>query len=417
MLILHTSDWHLGRTLHHADLTEAYRLWCDDLVRCVEERRIDAVLISGDVYDRSVPPLAAVELFDATLARLAELTTVVMTSGNHDSPHRLGFGSRIMRQNVHIRTDSRDSGTPIPLSTKKGDLGALVYAIPYLDPDVERHRLAPHSPGTESQLDELLERSHKAVLRAALERVKADIAHGEYRDATAPRICMAHTFVTGGSPSSSERDLHVGGIDSAPASLFRLGADGPGPLAYVALGHLHSPQKVGGPADPPMRYSGSPIAFSFSETKPKSSVLLQLDATGISTELIPAPVWRPLTTIKGTLADILSAAADVADHFVKAIVTDPDRPADMAARIRAALPYALEIVHASELTPSPAPAPHALATRDPFDSVIEFLIRAGGRDLSDDERRVAEAAWHKARDIAFRSENTAVTSTARGEQK
>lgn len=206
MLILHTSDWHLGRTLHHADLTPAFELWCDHVVRLVEERHIDAVLISGDIYDRSVPPVSSVELFDTTLERLAQLTTVIMTSGNHDSPRRLGFGAGLMRESVHIRTDSRMSGKPIVLRDSHGKVGALIYPIPYLDPDVERRRLAPHVPGEEPATEDYLERSHEAVLRAALELVAKDIHTGEYADEEVARICMAHAFVTGASPSLSERD-------------------------------------------------------------------------------------------------------------------------------------------------------------------------------------------------------------------
>ncbi|MFC2267696.1 MAG: exonuclease SbcCD subunit D, partial [Peptidiphaga sp.] len=142
MRILHTSDWHVGRTLHRADLMPAFELWCRHVVEVVRENEVDAVLVSGDVYDRGVPPTAAVGLVDRTLAELAGLATVVVTAGNHDSPQRLGFGAALMRENVHIRTDALSSGVPVEVRGSDGRLGALVYPIPYLDPDVERTRLA-----------------------------------------------------------------------------------------------------------------------------------------------------------------------------------------------------------------------------------------------------------------------------------
>ena len=261
MLVLHTSDWHLGRSFHRADLSPAFEMWSRHVVDLVKERRIDAVLISGDVYDRAVPPTSAVELFDRTLAELAELTTVVLTSGNHDSPQRLGFGSSLMRPNVHIRTDARRCGRPVEIAGRDGNR-VFVYPIPYLDPDVERRRLAPSGPTSGDGGAEPLGRSHEAVLAAALKLVSADV-RSRPKDAGA-FIVMAHAFISGGKPADSERDISVGGVDSAPSGLFRLGEDGPGPLSYVALGHLHSPQRVGRPGDPPMRYSGSPVAFSFS---------------------------------------------------------------------------------------------------------------------------------------------------------
>lgn len=227
MRILHTSDWHLGRSLHGADLMPAFELWCEHVVGLVRERGIDAVLISGDVYDRGVPSTQVVELFNRTLTELSESTTVVLTSGNHDSPLRLGFGAGLMRDSVHIRTDARRAGEPVEVRSRSGELGALIYPIPYLDPDIERRNLAPQGPdGEDPRPEDYLERSHEAVLRAALDLVAADIAGGAYAGADVARICMVHAFVTGGEASPSERDIHVGGVDNAPSGLFRLGAVG-----------------------------------------------------------------------------------------------------------------------------------------------------------------------------------------------
>lgn len=239
MLVLHTSDWHLSRSLHRADLSPAFEMWSSHVVDLVKERRIDAVLILGDVYDRAMLPTSAIELFDRTLTELAELTTVVLTSGNHDSPQRLGFGSSLMRPNVHAHTDAHRCGRPVEIVGGDGNR-VFVYPIPYLDPDVERRRLTPPDPMSgDDGAAEPLGRSHEAVLTAALKLVSADV-HSRPQDAGA-FIVMAHAFISGGKPADSERDISVGGVGSAPSGLFRLGEGGPGPLSYVVLGHLHSP--------------------------------------------------------------------------------------------------------------------------------------------------------------------------------
>ena len=396
MLVLHTSDWHLGRSLHRADLSPAFEMWSRHVVDLVKERRIDAVLISGDVYDRAVPPTSAVELFDRTLAELAELTTVVLTSGNHDSPQRLGFGSSLMRPNVHIRTDARRCGRPVEIVGRDGNR-VFVYPIPYLDPDVERRRLAPSDPTSgDDGAAEPLGRSHEAVLAAALKLVSADV-RSRPQDAGA-FIVMAHAFISGGKPADSERDISVGGVDSAPSGLFRLGEDGPGPLSYVALGHLHSPQRVGRPGDPPMRYSGSPVAFSFSETAPKSSVLLHIDGKRVETETVPAPVWREVRTLAGRFEDLLAQAPrEPADAFFRIVVTDPSRPANMAARIYGAFDNVLELRHTPEGGLRSQERADSIAAMAPLDILSSFMAASGNRDLTDEERAILAQTWEAAR--------------------
>ena len=398
MRILHTSDWHLGRSLHGADLMPAFELWCKHVIDLVRERGIDAVLISGDVYDRGVPSTQVVELFNRTLTELSELTTVILTSGNHDSPLRLGFGAGLMKDSIHIRTDARRAGEPVEVRSRSGELGALVYPIPYLDPDIERRNLVPRGPDGEGpRPEDYLERSHEAVLHAALDLVAADIAGGAYAGADVARICMVHAFVTGGEASPSERDIHVGGVDNAPSGLFRLGAVGGPALSYVALGHLHSPQKIGLPGDPLMRYSGSPIAFSFSETRAKSSVLLEIEGSRVETELIPAPVWRPVVTLTGTMEELLSPANSVhAESFTRLIVTDPARPPDMSAKLRRAFPHALEIQHQAEAI-AREPRLAQITAMNPVDVLTDFMKISGNRELNEDEKSLVTAVWEQVR--------------------
>lgn len=376
MRFLHTADWHLGREIHGADLAPAFEQWADHVVDLVASEGVDALFISGDVYDRAVPPVAMVELLSDTLSRLLEHTRVIMTSGNHDSPQRLGFGSAFAREGLHICTDSRRAHIPVVIDD--GADGALIYPIPYLDPPTERDRLAG---------DEPLERSHIAVNTEMLARVEADMRR---RGGNPYRIVLSHTFVIGAQPSESERDISVGGADSIPSHIFRLG----GLTDYVALGHIHGPQAVGTQGDPLMRYSGSPIAFSFSEEKHvKSSVLL--DTRSGETTLIPAPVYRPLATLEDTLENLLSAKyAGYGDHFLRIRVTDPDRPADLYAKLKKRFAHMLALEHVSEATAVTLEQLAAIRS-NPLAVLREFFAHAGGRELTAAEDQLVAATWEE----------------------
>lgn len=375
MRLLHTSDWHLGRTLHGVDLLDHQAAFLDHLVEVVRAERVDAVLVAGDVYDRAVPPVEAVTLLSQTLARLAETTSVVLASGNHDSATRLGFGAELMREQVHVRT--RVAGLHHPVRLLAGESGALVYALPYLDPDAARAELAgPMEPagaaaGPGAPAGTMPARSHAAVLGAAMARVRAD---REARSADEPVVVMAHAFVVGGEVSDSERDIRVGGVDSVPASVFA-GAD------YLALGHLHGPQRVGERG----RYSGSPLAYSFSERHHvKSTALVELGPGsggadgGPAVRLLPAPVPRRLAEVTGTLEELLGRAGDAhVDDWVRVVVTDDARPADLMSRVRRRFPHALVVLHRPAAVQA-ALAAHPAAGLDPLEVAAAFVRHVTG---------------------------------------
>ena len=250
MRFIHTSDWHLGRSLHGADLTEHQASFLDWLLEASTGLAADAIVVSGDIYDRAVPSLDAVRLLDQALAGFARAgIPVVLISGNHDSAVRLGFGSGLSEQaGVHLRTAVRDLSRPVLIPDAAGHGGhagpVAIYGIPYLLPDAVMNDLGA-------------ERSHESVLSAAMSRVLADAsARGVSRT-----VVAAHAFVTGGEASDSERDLRVGGIGDVPAGVFA-GA------SYVALGHLHGPQRI----NDAVHYSGSPLHLSFSEKFQQKSV-------------------------------------------------------------------------------------------------------------------------------------------------
>lgn len=389
MRLLHTSDWHLGRTLHGVDLTTHQQAFLDHLVDVVREERVDAVLVAGDVYDRAIPPVESVAQLSDALRRIAEHAAVVVTPGNHDSAIRLGFGADLMRDRVRVLARVEDLDRPVVLPGDGHDV--LVYGLPYLDPDAARHALT--APGAAAPLP----RSHAAVLGAAMDRVRADLAGRTTAAAAdgrgAPRsVVLAHAFVVGGAASESERDIRVGGVDHAPAAVF----DG---VDYVALGHLHGPQRVGDGTGPTvLRYSGSPLAYSFSEARhAKSSVLLDLGPSGApGVTLVPAPVPRRLTDLTGPLDDLLGAAGEQhLDDWVRVTVTDAHRPADLYRRVRARFPHALVVQHQPPARAAGPRVAEVTAARDPLEVAAEFVQHVSGARPTDAEAAVLRRAYEQ----------------------
>jgi exonuclease SbcD len=322
--ILHTSDWHLGRSFLGVGMLPHQAAFVDHLIETVESERVDLVVVSGDVYDRALPPVDAVSLFQETLERLADSRArAVITSGNHDSHLRLGFASRLIdRSGVFLRTHARDVGTPVLLDDEHGPVA--VHGLPYLDPD--------HLRGA-WQLDR---RSHEATLSEAMRRVRADLAG---RPGTRS-VVMAHAFVAGARTdlvaSESERDISVGGVQLVPTSVF----DG---VDYTALGHLHGRHTL----SDAVRYSGSPLAYSFSEAdQHKGSWLVELDAAGFAgATFVEAPVPRPLARLRGRIDDLLEGSCHVEAEgaWVQAVLTDPVRPAQAKPRLERRFPHLLSV--------------------------------------------------------------------------
>lgn len=394
MRILHTSDWHLGRSLHGVDMVEHQAAFLDHLVDVVRTEQVDAVLVAGDVYDRAIPPVAVVELLTETLLRLSEHTRIVLTPGNHDSATRLGFAAPLYRDRLVVQARVAGLATPVELPTADGDLGALVYALPYLDPDLTRELLADEVDDDGAPV--LPARSHEAVISAAIGRVRRDLAGRRGNGQRTPAVAMAHAFVVGGQPSESERDIRVGGVDSVPLGVLTAEhPSGPAP-DYLALGHLHGPQRVGPgapgegaghPGDdaerraPLARYAGSPLAYSFSEMHHrKSTALVDLDERGVrQIELVTAPQPRRLSEATGTLDELLSTAFDAqrAD-WVRVWVTDRVRPADLYARIKARFAHALVVQHRPADSADDERVRAVTTAHDPLDVAAEFVESVTG---------------------------------------
>jgi exonuclease SbcD len=319
MRILHTSDWHIGRTFHGRDLLGDQRAVLDVLAQIVKERGIDVVVVAGDVYDRAVPSAEAVLVCQRAFERIrAAGAALIVTSGNHDSAARLGAGSGFTAAGgLHLLTRADAVGKAVVLADEHGPVA--FYGLPYLEPEAVKCDLGVPEA-----------RSHAEVVGAAMERVRADLA------AQPPGtrcVVIAHAFVVGALPSGSERSISVGGVEKVPASLFE-GAD------YVALGHLHSPQVV----SEAVRYSGSPLPYSFGEKNDrKSAWIVDIGPGGLrGATAADLPLVRGLSVLTGTLDELLTAPefACAEDHYVSAVLTDPLRPMDAMRRLQARFPFA-----------------------------------------------------------------------------
>ena len=363
MRILHTSDWHLGRSFHREGMLDHQAAWVDHLLEVVARERVDLVLVAGDVYDRALPQVDAVALADEAFARLAaSRAQVVVTSGNHDSALRLGFASRLIdAAGVFIRTEPASVGVPVVTHDAHGPVA--VYGIPYLEPDAVREPWG------------LPARSHQAALAEAMRRVRTDLSA---RPSGTRAVVLAHAFVAGGEPSDSERDISVGGISLVPAGTFA-GVD------YTALGHLHGRQVVGDA----VRYSGSPLAYSFSEaTQRKGAWLVELGADGLSAaEFVEAPVPRALARLRGRLETLLEDPA-LARHetaWLQVTLTDECRPLQPMARLRQRFPHTLVVTHEPPQPVSAAVPAASVRGRSDHDITLDFVADLRGAPASEAE--------------------------------
>lgn len=367
MRLLHTADWHLGRLFHGRSLIEDQAYALDGFVRLVGESRPDVVLIAGDVYDRAVPPFEAVNLLDEVLSQivLGHGVPVVLIAGNHDSPDRLGFGSRLLASRGltlagRLRPGCVDS---ITLEDRWG--GVCIHALPYAEPALVRDW-----SGQEVG-------NHDAAMGVVLDAARA-AQPGGMRS-----VIVAHAFVAGGGESDSERPLSVGGSGSVGTQRF----DG---FDYVALGHLHRPQNVGGEN---VRYAGSLLKYSLSEVDHDKSVsLVELGESGlISVQTVALPVLRDLRLIEGDLQNLIAAGrADPQNHdYVFARLADRGALLDPVARLREVYPNVLgceRVVLRAARSASDTPAARArLDTRALF---ADFVAEVSAAPLDEAETAV-----------------------------
>lgn len=361
--ILHSGDWHLGRQLHGHSLLDDQDYLLRRFVQLAREEQVDAVVIAGDVYDRSVPPADAVALLDEVLANLvAEARIpVVVIAGNHDGAERIGFGGRILAGGgLHLRGTLRDL-SPITIDGAHGPLA--IHALPYVEP-----LFARELPGGEAVSD------HQAATAHAVDLLRARRVVGRRN------LLVGHAFVTGGGESESERPLSVGGSGHVSADTFE-GFD------YVALGHLHRPQDI----SPRIRYAGSLLKYSFNEADHRKGVsLVDIAADGVPTvRHVPLTPRRDLRIVTGTLADLLERPDPslARSDYLSARLTDLDPVLDPMARLRAVYPNMMELQFARpRFGDAAAHAGGDHRRRDPLDLFQAFYRDMTQQDLDDPGR-------------------------------
>ena len=322
MRILHTSDWHIGRTFHGSSTMYALAEVLSALTQQVRDESVDVVIIAGDVFDSATPAGPAYTLLGDALVALHDAgARVIVTSGNHDSAARLGFQARLLRDGIHVVTDPLAIGQPVTIDDAAGPVH--FYGIPYLEPAVVRQ----HWP------DAVL-RTQAQTMAHAMQLVRGSMNAYEGRS-----VAIAHCFAAGVEATDGlEREVRQGGLDVVPLSVF----DG---LDYVALGHIHGRQTL----SERVRYAGAPLHYSFGEQhKERGSWLVDLDAAGdVSAQWLALPVPRRLVTLTGSLDEILSDdnVAAHADDWVCAVYTDALPQTEPMRRLKARFPFCAMVQH------------------------------------------------------------------------
>lgn len=368
MRLLHTSDWHVGRTFHGADTLDALLAVLGEIPRAVRDQHIDVVLIAGDVYDSAMPAGRHVHALTTALAAIREAgAQIVLSSGNHDSPARLGANAEFARAGgLHLSTRPREPESwRIELADEHGPV--QVFAIPYLEP--VSLRTAMPDVGLTDQA---------SAMRWAMDAVRASAARHPGRT-----VVLAHCFAaaidarthdgqTDAALAEAPRDITAGGLDIVPVSVF----DG---VDYVALGHIHSRQELA----PHVRYSGAPLHYSFGERSPhRGGWLVELDADGLSAvSWLALPVPKPLTAVEGELETLLTDARydGTEQHWLRVRLTDRLRPMDAMRRLQERWPHCAEVTWIGGDTAPQAAMRERLAKRSEAEIVDGFLahVRAG----------------------------------------
>lgn len=358
MRFLHTSDWHLGKTLCNANLLDDQAHALDQVAAMVKETRAEALVVAGDLYDRAVPPKEAVALLDDILDRIVRDlgVPVLIIAGNHDSPERLGFASGFLEtQGLHV-VGPLEAANPVLIGS------AAFHLLPYADPATARHAL---------QQDDI--RTHQDALAAQLARAHASHPKGRRF------VAVAHAFVAGGEGSDSELGLAIGGTGEVDAALFKA-------CDYAALGHLHRPQQAGYAH---VRYAGSLLKYSASEAAhEKGLTLVELPDRGPArTEFLGLTPRRELRRLRGHFDDLLRGPQGNPDDYLFLDLLDEGPVLDAMARLRQIYPNILGIQPAP---PGPAPTQDTLRAADrdldPATLFEAFFRDTVGRNMDEEER-------------------------------
>lgn len=375
MRFLHLSDLHLGKRVHGFSMIEDQAHVLHQIEEIAKSVTPDAVLISGDLYDKGVPPTEAVGLLDGFLTRLLSLKIpVLVTSGNHDSPERLSFAGDILdASGLYIAGVLQSKVKRVRLTDAWGPVDF------YLLPFVKAAKAAALHP----QAD--IENCDDAV-RAML----ADIP----REAGVRRVLLAHQLVAAPGEQVERCDsetLQLGGTDAVLADAFDA-------FDYVALGHLHRAQRVGRDG---IRYAGSPLKYSFSEARgTKSITLVEMDENCVHAKLLPLSPLREMRELRGRLDDLLKAAQGESDDYVRAVLTDQEPLYDAIGRLRRVYPNVMSLEFEREAALEEQKALHQVdvRSRTPMELFEDFYLHQAGMELDDAARAVVQEAVRRARE-------------------
>lgn len=370
MKFFHLSDLHLGRRIYEFSLIDDQKYILKEILRRTDEEHPDAVVIAGDIYDRAVPSAEAVELFDSFLTELAgRHIPVLAIAGNHDSPERIAFGAGLMAPSgVHLSPVYNGRVEPVTLSDAYGEV--RFYLLPFIKPAPVR-RFYP---------DAVIE-SYTDALRCAVEHMNIE--------PSTRNVLVTHQFVTGGVRSESE-DITVGGTDNVDAAVF----DG---FDYVALGHLHGAQSIGRET---LRYSGTPLKYSFSEKDQiKSITVVKLGAKGnVSVSSLPLTPRRDMREIRGTYIELTlrdSYAGTDTEDYIHAVLTDENDIPNALARLRSIYPNLMKLDYDNLRTRSSAviAAEERHRTMTGAELFAELYEKQNGQKMSDEQNAYAERVF------------------------
>lgn len=372
MKFIHLSDLHIGKRVNEFSMCEDQKYILRQILQIIDDEESDAVIIAGDVYDKSIPSTEAVELLDSFLYRLSKRRSeVFIISGNHDSPERLSFGSRLIDgSGIHIAPVY--SGEIKPFSVK----GVNIYLLPFIKPAHVRRFFE----------DEKIE-SYTDAMRVAIEKMGVDKAQCN--------ILVTHQFVTGSDTTDSE-DLSVGGSDNVDASVFE-------PFDYVALGHLHRPQNCGSEK---IRYCGTPLKYSFSEANDRKSVTVgELDGEKqLTVRTVDLTPQRDMVKLRGTYNELISKSfydgTSYGEDYVHITLTDEDDIPDAVTKLRLAYKNLMKLEYDNTRTRARDRSEAVAAdveTKTPLELFDDLFAMQNNEPMNEQERgymsQLIESVW------------------------
>ena len=378
MRFLHLSDLHLGKRVNEISMLEDQAYILKEILNIIDEQKVEAVLIAGDVYDKVIPSAEAVRLLDDFLTRIAarELP-VFLISGNHDSAERVAFGSRLMSsRQIYLSPVFESDVEPITISDRYGEIN--IYMLPFVKPSLVK-RVYPE--------EEII--TYQDAVNAAVQHMQIDT---DKRN-----VLLAHQFVTGAARCDSE-ELSVGGLDDVDASIF----DG---FDYVALGHLHGPQKIGKET---VRYSGTPLKYSFSEAnQKKAAVIVDVEEKGkINIQQIPFLPKHDMREIRGTYMEVtaLDFYKDMkTDDYLHITLTDEEDIPDAIGKLRTIYPNIMKLSYDNLRTRAAVTVRGTaeVEEKSPMELLKEFYELQNNQSMTDEQEGIArgmmEEIWEDER--------------------